>query len=116
MRQRVEAAARFHPVRPAGLQEGDEAAVMHGQNRIEAEVVWADHVAKLLGLHALKHDLGAARDLVRLHHLALEQLDIAVLVTVLVAIDGVHVPRPSSSLSAKSLSANFAETGRWVKA
>jgi len=94
MRQRVEAAARRHPVAPAVLQEGDETAVVHGEDRIEAEVARSHHLAELLGLHALEHDLGAARNLVRLHHLAFEQLDVAVLVMMLVAVDRVHVPCP----------------------
>ena len=69
---------------------------MHREYRVEAEVARTDNVAELFGFHALEHDLGAARDLVRLHHLAFEQLDIAVVVMMLVAIDRVHVPRPAN--------------------
>jgi hypothetical protein len=90
VRQRIESAAGLRPVAPALAQEGDQPAIVHRQNRIEAEVARRDHLAQLFGFHALQNDLGAARDLVRLHHLAFEQLDIAVLVAMLLAVDGMH--------------------------
>ena len=89
-RQRVVGAVGLDPFVPGRAQELDEALVVDAFDGLEAEFLRRLDRAQLLRLHAVDDDLRPPRHLERRHELAVDQLELAVLVAMLVGVDGLH--------------------------
>jgi hypothetical protein len=103
-RQRVIGAVRLHPFVPGRLQELDEALVVDAQHRIKPEGLRQRDRPETRGLDAVDDDLRPPRHLERRHELAVDELELAVLVAMLVGVDGLHASSRSPSSAVTALS------------
>jgi hypothetical protein len=81
------------PLLPGGLQEAQEILGVYGLERRAAEVPGPDHLAEPGLAHPRDHDLGALGLLETGQQFAVDQLGLAVLQAVVLAIDGQHGKR-----------------------